>query len=267
MPERLSIADIGKKLAKAGRLEMRPLCVYGADIAPCESVAAAKVNRCLSEAILEMAVKKDMPPIYLGENMLEGVCPGGQSWLGFIPFHPHLKDFISIGSPEFRGGLAEYYKANPEVAEKSMEAVGKLAPLGKYTVISGCDHLPFGDPGVKAIICFGNAEQIRNLCGLIHFRSTRPFSSTVVPWGPACATMIAYPAGIAEKAPDGAAFVGPTDPTGNAWFPESHLVIGLPIKVSRQMCEDLEDSFIEKNPSLAYPKRRVNPTGSATKTE
>ena len=267
MPERLSIADIGKKLAKAGRLEMRPLCVYGADIAPCESVAAAKVNRCLSEALLEMAVKKDMPPIYLGENMLEGVCPDGQSWLGFIPFHPHLKDFISIGSPEFRGGMAEYYKANPEVAEKSMEAVGKLTPLGKYTVISGCDHLPFGDPGVKAIICFGNAEQIRNLCGLIHFRSTRPFSSTVVPWGPACATMIAYPAGIAEKAPDGAAFVGPTDPTGNAWFPESHLVIGLPIKVSRQMCEDLKDSFIEKKPSLAYPKRRVNPTGSATKTE
>ncbi|MGD0057470.1 MAG: DUF169 domain-containing protein [Methanomassiliicoccales archaeon] len=251
----LSIAEIGKKLTKAGRLKMRPLCVYGAAVVPCESVAAAKVNRCLSEAVLEIALKHGMPPIHLGENMLEGVCPGGQSWLGYIPFHPHLKDFISVGSTEFRGGVAEYYKASREVAEKSMEAVGKLMPLGKYTIISGCDHLPFGASGVKAITCFGNAEQIRNLCGLIHFRSMRPFSSTIIPWGPACATMITYPAGIAEKAPDDTAFVGPTDPTGNAWFPESHLVIGIPIKIARQMCDDLDDSFIAKKPGLAYPRK------------
>jgi hypothetical protein len=253
----LSIADIGKKLTKAGRLEMRPLCVYGADVVSCESVAAAKVNRCLSEAVLEISVKKDMPPMYLGENMLEGVCPGGQSWLGYTPFHPHLKDFISTGSPEFRGGMAEYYKASSEIAEKSIGAVGKLTPLGKYVVISGCENLPFGDPGVKAIICFGSAQQIRNLCGLIQFRSTRPFNSIVVPWGAACATMLTYPAGIAEKAPDGAAFVGPTDPTGNSRFPESHLVIGIPIKIARQMCEDLDDSFIVKKPGLAYPRRRA----------
>jgi hypothetical protein len=256
MPE-LSIAEVGKKLTRAGRLEMRPLCVYGADKVPCESVAVAKVNRCLSDAVFEMAVKKDVPPTYLGENMLEGVCPGGQSWLGYAPFNPHIKDFISTGSPEFRGGMAEFYKASPEIAEKSLEAVGKITPLGKYTVMSGCENLSFGDPGVKAIICFGSAEQIRNLCGLIYFRSTRPFNSIAVPWGAACATMLTYPARIAEKAPDGAAFVGPTDPTGNSWFPESHLAIGIPIKIARQMCDDLEDSFIAKKPGLAYPRKRA----------
>ncbi|MDD1769221.1 MAG: DUF169 domain-containing protein, partial [Methanomassiliicoccales archaeon] len=132
-------------------------------------------------------------------------------------------------------------------------------PLGKFTVISGCENLPFGDPGVKAVVCFGNAEQIRNLCGLIHFRSTRPFSSTIIPWGSACATMISYPAGIAENAPNNAAFVGPTDPTGNDRFPESHLVIGIPIKIARNMCDDLDGSFIMKKPGLAYPRRREKP--------
>jgi len=252
----LSVADIGKKLTKAGRLEMRPLCVYGTDAVPCESVHAAKVNRCLSDAIFEMALKKDMPPIYLGEDMLEGVCPGGQSWLGYAPMNPHIKDFISTGSPEFRKGAAEYYKASPEVAERSIEAIGRLTSIGKYTVISGCEDLPFGDPGVKAIICYGSAEQIRNLCGLIHFRSTKPFSSIVVPWGASCATMVTYPSGMAENAPEDVAFVGPTDPTGNDFFPVSHLVIGLPIKVARHMCEDLENSFIEKKPGLAYPEHR-----------
>lgn len=251
-----SIAELGRKLANAGKLEMRPVCVYGADVVPCESIAAAKVNRCLSDAIFDLSLSKDHPPIYLGENMLEGVCPGGQSWLGYAPFNPHIKDFISTGSPEYRNGVAEYYKTSPEIAERSIQAIGNLTPLGKYTVISGCDNLPFGDPGVKAIVCFGSAEQIRNLCGLVHFRSTKPFSSTVIPWGSGCANMITYPAGIAENAPDSAAFVGPVDPTGNDRFPESHMLIGIPIKIARGMCEDLDDSFIMKKPTLAHPEKR-----------
>ncbi len=251
----LSIAELGKKLVHAGRLEMRPVCVYGADVVPCESIAAAKVNRCLSDGIFDLSAKKDHPPMYLGENMLDGVCPGGRAWLGYAPFDPNIKYFISTGSPDYRRGAAEYYKADPETAERSIQAIGKLTPLGKYTVISGCDDLPFGDPGVKAIVCFGTARQIRNLCGLVHVRSTRPFTSTIVPWGSGCANMITYPAGIAENAPDSAAFVGPVDPTGNDQFPESYLLIGIPIRIARRMCDDLDDSFIEKNPDVAYPKK------------
>lgn len=252
----MSISELGKRLTEAGRLEMRPLCVYGTDVVPCEAVHSSKVNRCLSDAILETARTEGAPPIYLGKSMLAGVCPGGQAWLGYAEFDPMVKYFVSTGSLEFRKGAAEHYKDGPETVEKCLKALGSLTPLGKYTVISGCEYLPFGDPGVKSMICFGNAEQIRNLCGLIHFPSAKPFGPVIAPWGSSCATLITYPSGIAQKAPKKVAFLGPTDPSGNEAFPDSHLSLGVPISIARRMGDDLERSFIAKKPSTAYPRRR-----------
>lgn len=61
---------------------------------------------------------------------------------------------------------------------------------------------------------------------------------------------------MAEKAPKDAAFVGPVDPTGNEWFPEDMMAIGLPIAIARRMCDACGASFISKRPKVAYPEKR-----------
>ncbi|MBM4237784.1 MAG: hypothetical protein FJ151_04790 [Euryarchaeota archaeon] len=258
----LSIAEIGKRLVKAGRLETRAVCAYGAKVVPCNAVPSGMVERCVGKTIYRLAIREGAPPIYLGEGMLDGVCPGAQTFLGYSPLNPDLKHFISSGRKDVMRGAAEHYKANPELAEESLTAMGTISPIGKFLVVQACEDLPFEDPGVKSILCVGRSEQVRNLCGLVHFGSSDIFGSTVMPWGPMCASFVTYPSGMADKVPGDAAFIGPVEPGGNSWFPEEHLAIAMPISMARRMCDDLERSFIVKKPGTAFPRKRVDLTSS-----
>jgi hypothetical protein len=162
---------------------------------------------------------------------------------------------VSTGTPTFRGGEAEYLKASPDMVRRSKDALGAITPPGTYTIIRPCADLD-ADPGVRSVICFGNGEQVRNLCALVHFRSADPFGPVLAAWGPTCASLVTYPSGMSEKAPAGSAYLGPMDPTGNRWFPENLLGLGIPIKLAVGMCEDLESSFIIKRPHVAYPEAK-----------
>ena len=55
-----------------------------------------------------------------------------------------------------------------------------------------------------------------------------------MPFGPVCATFITYPAGLAENTPKETAFIGPADPTGNIWFPEDYMSLGIPIDIGNE---------------------------------
>lgn len=50
--------------------------------------------------------------------------------------------------------------------------------------------------------------------------------------------MITFPASMAENAPKGSAYVGPTDPTGNAWLNPEIMIMGIPIALAQQMAAD-----------------------------
>lgn len=91
---------------------------------------------------------------------------------------------------------------------------------------------------------------------MIHFRSVDPLTPVLAAWGPTCASWITYPAHLAEKAPRSSAYLGPMDPTGNDWFPEDLLGIGIPAELAVAMGEDLDSSFIVKRPHVAYPEAR-----------
>lgn len=254
MPE-LSIKEIGEKLSVAGQLKHLPLCVYGSDIIPESAVQVSSIDRCIAKAMFMMASDDRMPSICIsGED--EHCCGGGRTWLGFIPMSPYLKYFVTVGNKEFRGGAAEHLKATPELFEKSYKVLGKIDPPGKYIVVSPCKSIG-NDPGVLSVLCFGVGEQIRNLAGLAQFTEYDQFSTVVTPGGPTCATFITYAAGMAEKSPKNAVFTGPTDPTGNLWFPPELMAMSMPINKARQMAECLCDSFIGKKPKVAYPERRA----------
>lgn len=251
----LSVPDLGKKLAEAGRLKLRPLCVYGADAVPPGAVPSHAVDRCIAKAIYTSALHVQTPPVYV-EAGHEACCMGGRVWLGMIEPNPKLKYFVTVGTPDFRGGAAEHLKASPDLFDEYLMRAGKITPPGKYLVIGPCDgNVPQGS--ARSIILFAGAEQVRNLCGLAQYSSGDTFFKTLIPGGPTCATMITYASGMAAAAPKDSAFVGPVDPTGNMWFPPDLMVMSLPLALAERMAADADESFIGRRGRIAYPERRI----------
>jgi hypothetical protein len=250
----LTIKEIGINLAEAGRLKSDVLCVYGSQEPPMNAIQIQKMNRCIANVIFSLSTQKNIEAIYIGDDNLEGCCPGGQAWFGYKSFMPMLKYFLSNGSEDFRKGAAEFLIANPDLAEKQLSSIGKITPLGKYTVIQKCDTVNDYDIHAKAFLCFGVSEQIRNLCSLAHFRPEKAINIQI-PWGPSCASFVTFPTSIARGGPKNCIIVGPSDPTGNYWFPEDYLSLGIPFEIAKRMASDLEKSFIIKRSEIAYPKR------------
>lgn len=237
-------------------MKLRPLCVYGTDEIPNNAVPSSyKIDRCIAKAVYTSALFEDTPPLYI-EAAHEKCCPGGMEWIGLSEPHPMLKYFVTVGTPDFHGGAAEHLKASPELFEESKKRAGRITPPGKYIVIGPCTD-DISPETVRSIILFAGSEQIRNLCALAQFNSSDLFFRTLIPWGPTCATLITYPAGMAENAPKDSAYVGPTDPTGNPWLPPDLMAIGIPVKLAHQMATNLEESFICKRSKIAYPEKRI----------
>jgi hypothetical protein len=256
----LNIEELGKKLIRAGRLKLRLLCVYGADEIPENAVPSHTIDRCIAKAVYISALFEKTPPMYI-EAAHEQCCAGGLVWTGMAEPHPKLKYFVTIGTPDFRGGAAEHLKATPELFEEQRSRVGKITPPGRYIIVGPCKDafsqgIGFGK--ARSLILFAGCEQIRNLCGLAQFNSSDPFFKTILPGGPTCAPLITYPAGMAENAPKSSAYIGPADPTGNTWLPPDLMLMGIPISLAQQMAADMEESFICKRSKIAYPEKRID---------
>jgi len=252
----LTIKEIGIKLAQAGMLDTDPLCVYGLETIPVDATPIKKINRCIANSIFILSSQKNFNKIYIGENDLDGCCPGGQAWFGYKGFMSMLKYFLSTGSEDFRGGAAEFLIANPDLAEKQLKSIGEITPLGKHIIIQKSSEIVDKDLDIKSFLCFGKPQQVRNLCSLAHFRPENEVNIQI-PWGPSCASFVTYPAGMAEKGPTNCIIIGPTDPTGNYWFPQNYLSLGIPFEIAERMAQDLDQSFITKRPKVAYPERKV----------
>ena len=251
---------IGKRFEVAFRLKTRVLAVYGADTPPPGSVPLAEVNRCFAVSLYQMAAEGKPGAIHAGAGGYEGCCPGGIAHMGFTPEREEIRYFVSTGRKDVMGGAAEYLKSSPEMVERCFNALGKVTPPGRYLVVSACELLPGVDPGVRSVCCFGTAEQVRNMAALVHFDREDPFSPVIVPWGPSCATFISYPAGLAEKAPQNTAFMGPQDPTQNRNLPPGMMAIGIPAAVVARMDENLDHSFVVKRPHIAFPEHKNDTT-------
>jgi len=251
----MSVAEVGRRLVRAGRLSSKPLCVYGTEEVEPDWVPTGKIDFCLVKVFFRLAMGSSRPA-FVGTEALKGCCPGGATHLGLIKAPGGLKYFISTGDPSFRGGEAEYLRKSPQMVEESNHISGKITPLAKNIVFRPCADLEDHDPGVVSVICLGTAEQIRNIFALNYFSSADIFGSIVVPSGSACATLVTYPSGMSANAPRDKLFAGPTDPTVNRYFPPDFMGLGIPLKVAKRICEPIEESFVVKRPQVAYPEKR-----------
>ncbi|MGQ4872946.1 MAG: DUF169 domain-containing protein [Promethearchaeia archaeon] len=259
----MSIREIGKNLKKAGKLKTNPLCIYGSEVIPNYSIPSTKIHFCIANAILSLSLRDDIDAIHYGKENKRDSCPGAQAWLGYESWNPFLHYFLSTG---IKNIPSEFLVANPDLALKKIKSIGKITPIGKYTIISKCEIIE-EDVDVKAIICFGEAEQIRNLSMLVYFNSEITFGGVQTHWGSSCSQFITYPAGLSENCPRNCAVLGPIDPTDNYFFPSNLLALAIPINIARSMSDNLEKSFIIKRAEVAFPSERVNPTQQFSKED
>jgi len=253
----LTIPQVGVRLAEAGRLTSRPLCIAGSDTIPKGTVPAPSIDRCLAKAIASVALRPNTPPIYLGPGALEGCCPSGIAYAGFGEQSRDSRFFISTGSKDVARGNALYLKADPGLVDASRLAVGEIRPIWEYLVVRPAENYPADAPEPRSILLFAQAEPARVLCALAHFGTDDVFGAATMPWGAACTSFVTYPAGLAEKAPRNTIIIGVTDPSVDLWFPRDEVSLGIPIDIARRMAEQVPASFIGKRPGMAYPERRV----------
>lgn len=253
LTEGMEPASVGEALSRAGRLSGRVMCIHGADEPPAGSIPAGEVDRCIARAIFIAAGDHAHPPLFVSADD-RGCCPGGMGWLGLRPIPREIAYFVSSGLAEFRGGAAEHLKASPALFWEAARGLGRIAPPGRCIVIEGSRQVETGTR-VCAYSLFAPAESVRNLCALVHFGCGDPRCGISAPWGPACASLVTYPAGMAEGIGRETIALGPMDPTVNRWFPDDHLSMGIPARIARRMAADLERSFLVKRPNVAYPRR------------
>jgi hypothetical protein len=245
----VSVKEVGKQLAKAGRLELKPLCVYGSDTIPSGVMKVPDVvktgHRCIAKALLLVAAG-EADGVYYGADVIKGICQGSLGWIGLAEFPEEVCDMLSTAGDE-----AMYLKESPACAAWTLKSMGKVTFPHKYLIIQACEKA--GDATPLSYLCFGNAEQVRNLCGLVHFGADSPFGQIEAPWGSFCAVFISYPAGMAKGAPKDKVFIGPNAPDGNPLIPADMMAIAIPEKIARRMADDVERSFVVKCPETTYP--------------
>jgi len=87
------------------------------------------IDRCIAKAVYSAALYAETPQLYLDANQGQ-CCPGGMVWMGFNEPHPKLKYFVTVGTPDFLGGMAEHLKATLELFEEQRKRAGKITPPG-----------------------------------------------------------------------------------------------------------------------------------------
>lgn len=243
----VSLKTINDTLVKAGGLEYRIIGVFSQDSAPEAAVTAAKVvtqgNPCVSKALFAMASDKDVPAIYVGQDVSRETCWAAPAWLGYAGFPPNAEAMFSSDSPSPK---ALALKRSMALCRETFTDMGKITPLGKYVVMRPLSEAGDNMDGLLSILCFGNAAQIKNLGAQVHFSEAKAFTPIMAPWGSGCSMFVTYPAGLASNAPKDTAFLSSMSPEANDWLPKDIMALGIPADMAVLMAEGYEKSFLAK---------------------
>jgi len=247
-----TIKSINETLTKTGRLTHRIIGVYATDAKPAGAVTTAKVitngGPCLAKALFKMASRRDTPAIYISEDAARESCFGAMAWFGFTAFPLRAELMFASDAP---GEGSMCIKQTTAMAKATLDDMGRFTPPGKYVVMQALDEID-DRADLKSVLCFGNAEQIRTLGGLVHFSESKAFTPIIAPWGSGCVNFVAFPAGMASGCPKDTAILSPFVPEGNKWFPADMLALGIPAAMALRMAEAYESSFAVRKTEFTY---------------
>lgn len=250
----ISVGNIHEKLMKTGPLKHRIIGVFGCDERPADAVTVGSVIKngtpCLAKALFKMSSQPNVPPIYVSRDAAQETCPGVLMWFGFVEFPPMIEQMFTSDSPDTDSLCIKH---NTELCTATFRDMGQFTPAGKYIVLRPIDGTDDGPGRLKSVLCFGDAQQIRNLGALVHYGAPKAFTPIMAPWGSGCSTFAGFPAGMASNAPKNTAFLSPVIPEANSWLPADTFALGIPIEIAARMADGYPSSFLVRQPSMAYP--------------
>jgi len=83
----MSISEIGSRLRRAGRLQSRPLCVYGSKRIPDGTKPSTSISRCVAQAIATVVFRDQTPAPQLSST-LEAIPPTTALFAAFLGYNP-----------------------------------------------------------------------------------------------------------------------------------------------------------------------------------
>ncbi|OAT80703.1 DUF169 domain-containing protein [Desulfotomaculum copahuensis] len=196
-------------------------------------------------------------------------CLGGGTGLGFgnqyVNFPGGIEYYISTGNKEFAASpagrnmrtstpLAEgegYYKS-PAIAKKFVDALPMTDVPSTYVVFKPLDQMTeTEEPAV--VVFLANADQLSALAVLANY--DRGASETVLaPFGAGCHTLFIIPYAEAQKEQP-RAIIGLTDISARKHVDKDLLSFAVPYKMFRQMEDNVEGSFLQRETWLNVLKR------------
>ena len=95
-----SIKEIGETIVSAGKLQYRPICVYGTNEVPKGAVQVSSIirqgHRCLAKTLLKMAIHDEIPPVYIGDSSPEWLLRR-RSLLARVYHFPEIHEGPDVG--------------------------------------------------------------------------------------------------------------------------------------------------------------------------
>jgi len=248
----MSIRDLGELIATTFRLGTKPIAVHGSDSPPEAATFLPSIHRCLATAMVRMSTGDAPPVVYLGEDAKAGLLPRRT--------HPCRIHQAPSGDQLFRlnrqsrnpGCTGRIPEGKPGDGGCLLRGRGGHHPPGRYLVVRNYRIRPgpvHRCPGHQ-LLWQSRTGPEPGCAGPL-----RPVG-TILPCpcslGPACATLVTYPAGMAANAPpDSHSSDRRTDP--QLCPPPDILGIGIPVGVARRVAENIGKSFITKRTEVAFP--------------
>ncbi|MEH0020182.1 MAG: DUF169 domain-containing protein [Desulfobacter sp.] len=163
-------------------------------------------------------------------------CTGFSSQMGFSYDEEYLEDDVSFLCDMVR------YKKSHELFEQTIRPYPFIAAPGKYIIFKRWDLLNENDTP-EIVNFFANPDALTGLYMLANYDEPSPFG-VVMPWGPACSSMVNYPMRELD-ADNPKSFLGGFDPTARCTIePADTLIFSVPWPKFMRMLENMEASFL-----------------------
>jgi len=256
---------VQSKIAAAINLRYSPVAIILTEEKP-EGALQFKEGRWGCVVAMFTAAAKGRPAVF--DRKTFG-CLGGGTGLGFgnryVNFPGGIEYYISTGNKEFASSpagqsirtstpLAEgeaYYKS-PSVAKKFIDALPMTDVPTTYVVFKPLELVQETETP-EIIVFLAGADQLSALAVLANY--DRGDSETVIaPFGAGCHTLFLIPYAEAKKERP-RAVIGLTDISARKHVDKDLLSFAVPYRMFRQMEENVEGSFLQRETWLKVLER------------
>lgn len=226
------------------KLKYAPASIRRTDVKPEGAMEFAPVKWGCVVAMMGAVVKKGKTAAFSDETC---TCAGGRIGLGFTEtYAPGFREFLSRGDENGKCSWhrePEGYKKSPAAVEAWFQGLPTRKIAERYVVFEPLDKVPEGEEP-ELVVLYVTPDQLSALVVLANY--DRPHADGVtIPHGAGCQTLCLFPWDEAEQEHP-RAVVGMTDISCRHLIDDNMLSFTMPYAMYRQMEENAEGSFLDR---------------------